>query len=140
VFSKLLGITKEYTLGDRFIAWGFFLYSFVYNFLIVFVGVIIWNAITPWPIEWWGRYFFVVYLLVPGCMAAFSTFWFGIGGFIDLFRLFKDLKARVADPLDNGRVEGNVSLADVAKFEEAERRQLEATETSREIDKNGPKN
>jgi hypothetical protein len=73
-------------------------------------------------------------------MAAFSTFWFGIGGFIDLFRLFKDLQARVADPLDNGRVEGNVSLADVAKFEEAERRQLEATETSREIDKNGPKN
>ena len=138
VFSKLLGITKEYTLGDRFIAWGFFLYSFVYNFLVVFVGVIIWNAITPWPIEWWGRYFFVVYLLVPGCMAAFSTFWFGIGGFIDLFRLFKDLQARVADPLDNGRVEGNVSLADVAKFEEAERRQLEAKESEQEIDINNP--
>ncbi|NMA41784.1 MAG: sodium:panthothenate symporter [Oligosphaeraceae bacterium] len=126
VFSKLLGITKEYTLGDRFIAWSFFLYSFVYGFLIIFVGVIIWNAVSPWPIEWWGKYFLIVYMIVPGCVAAISTFWFCIGGLVDLKRLFKDLKARVADPLDNGRVEGNVSLADMAKFEEAERRQREA--------------
>ncbi|MFA6931267.1 MAG: sodium:panthothenate symporter [Lentisphaeria bacterium] len=125
VFNKLLGITKEYTLGDRFIAWGFFLYSFVYNFLLAFVLVIIWNAITPWPIEWWGNYFFVVYLLVPGIMAAFSTFWFGIGGFKDLFQLFRDLEARVDDPLDNGTVEGHVSLADLAKFNELEKKQTE---------------
>ena len=120
VFSKLLGITKEYSPGDKFIAWGFFLYSFVYNFVIAFVGVVIWNLFMPWPIEWWGKYFFVVYLLIPGIMAAFSTFWFGIGGFIDLFRLFRDLEARVANHLDNGQVEGHVSLADKAKFDELE--------------------
>ncbi len=125
LFSKFLGITKEYTLGDRCIAWGFFLYSFVYSFLICFVLVVVWNTITPWPIQWWGRYFFVVYLLVPGIMAAISTFWFGIGGFIDLFRLFRDLEARVVDPLDNGLVEGHVSLADVAKFKELEKQQDE---------------
>jgi SSS family solute:Na+ symporter len=134
VFSKMLGITKEYTKGDRFIAWAFFLYSFVYSFLICFVLVVIWNAITPWPIEWWGKYFLVVYMLVPGVMAAISTFWFGIGGMIDMFRLFRDLKNRVADPLDDGSVEGRVSLADVAKFKELEQQQQQQQQQQDEDD------
>lgn len=120
VFSKMLGITKEYSTGDKVIAWSFFLYSFIYNFIGIFILVIIWNAVSPWPIEWWGQYFFLVYLLVPGIMAAISTFWFGIGGFIDLFRLFRDLKAREANHLDNGQVDGHVSVADKAKFEQIE--------------------
>jgi len=49
-------------------------------------------------------------------MAAISTVWFAIGGFIDLFRLFRNLKKRVANPLDDDRVDGHVSLADKAKF------------------------
>lgn len=121
IFSKLLGITREYTTGDKVIAWAFFGYSFIYNFILVFIGVVIWNAFSPWPVEWWGHYFFVVYLLVPGIMAGISTFWFGIGGFIDLFRLFRDLKSRVDNPLDDGWVEGNVSAADKALFEEIEK-------------------
>jgi hypothetical protein len=120
IFNKLLGVTKEYTTGDKVIAWSFFLYSFVYNFICVFIIVIIWNAFSPWPVQWWGTYFFVVYLVVPGIMAVISTFWFGIGGFIDLFRLFRDLKARVDNPLDDGRVDGHVSLADKAQFEKLE--------------------
>ena len=118
VASKLLGITKEYTRGDRVIAWSFFLYSFVLQFIIGFVIVVIWNIVSPWPIEWWGKYFFIVTFLMPGIMAAISTFWFGIGGIIDLRRLFHDLEARVANPLDNGWVESHVSIADKAKFEE----------------------
>ena len=31
--------------------------------------------------------------------------------------MFRDLEARVIDPLDNGQVEGHVSLADKAEFE-----------------------
>ncbi len=120
VFAKLIGITPEYTRGDRIIAWGVFFYSFVYTFLFTFVGVVIWNAVTPWPLEWWGYYFFVTTLLVPGFVALISAFWFGIGGAIDLFRLFRDLEQRSIDPLDNGQVEGNVSLADQAKFSQLE--------------------
>jgi len=120
VFSKLLGITKEYTTGDKVIAWSFFLYSFIYSFIGCFLVVAIWNAIAPWPLHWWGRYFFVVFLLVPGTMATISTFWFGIGGFIDLFRLFRDLKVREANHLDNGQVDGHVSIADKSKFEQLE--------------------
>jgi solute:Na+ symporter, SSS family len=126
VFSKMLGITKEYSTGDKVIAWSFFFYSFVYNFIGVFVVVIIWNAFSPWSLEWWGTYFFIVYLVIPGIMAVISTFWFGIGGFVDLFRLFRDLKARVENHLDNGQVDGHVSVADKAKFEQLEHKDSES--------------
>ena len=122
VFSKLIGITPEYTKSDRVIAWSVFIYSFIYKFALAFILVIIWNSVTPWPIEWWGHYFFITTLLIPGIVAFISTFWFGIGGAIDMFRLFRDLEKRTVDPLDNGTVEGNVSLSDKARFSEAEAR------------------
>lgn len=50
-------------------------------------------------------------------MAAISTIWFGIGGIIDLFRIFRDIAARKDNPLDDGWVDGHVSLANKAEFE-----------------------
>jgi len=117
ILAKLVGITPEYTRGDKFIAWGFFFYSFVYNFVIAFVLVVIWNAFMPWPIEWWGHYFLVVTVVIPGIMTVISMVWFMIGGIIDLRKLFRDLAARKANDLDNGQVEGNMSLADKAELE-----------------------
>ena len=49
-----------------------------------------------------------------------STVWFMIGGLIHMKQLFRDLEARVANPLDDGRVEGHVSIADKARFDEIE--------------------
>ena len=123
ILNKMVGITAEYSRGDRVIAWGVFWYSFVYSFLISFVAVAIWNCVSPWPVPWWGVYFFITTLLVPGIVAFFSTFWFGIGGAVDLFKLFRDLEHREADILDNGQVEGNVSLADRARFAKLEAEQ-----------------
>ncbi len=37
----------------------------------------------------------------------------------DLFRLFRDLNAREANHLDNGQVDGHVSIADKSKFGQA---------------------
>ncbi len=116
VCSKLIGITKEYTLGDKIIAWGYVAYAFIYTFFGTFIFVIIWNQISPWPIQWWGHYFLVVSLVVPGIVALFSFFWFTIGGTIDMFHMFRDLENRVVNHLDNGSVEGNVSLADKEHF------------------------
>ena len=116
VFQKLIGITPEYTTGDKVISWSVFSYSFVYKFLIAFVMVVIWNIFSPWKPEWWGHYFFIIYLAVPLVAAFITTFWFVIGGVIDLRRLFRDLENRIANPLDNGQVEGSVSLADAAIF------------------------
>jgi solute:Na+ symporter, SSS family len=131
IFVKLLGITKEYSTGDKVIAYVLFFQSFVWGFLCTFVGVVIWNSIAPWPLEWWGTYFFIILLAVPLCLTIISVFWFGIGGVIDLFRLFRDLKERVTNPLDNGRVEGHVSLADKEQFEKIEH---EAPESEKKND------
>jgi hypothetical protein len=120
VLNKLVGITNEYTKGDRIIAWAVFYYSIIYKFFICFILVVIWHAISPWKVEWWGTYFLITTMVVPGIFAAVSTFWFGIGGAIDLCRLFRDLEFRVVDELDNGQVDGNVSLADKKRFEELE--------------------
>ncbi len=120
VWSKLIGIDDEYTKGDKFIAWSVFGFSIVFQFGISFIGVVIWNWISPWPVEWWSWYFFIM-IIVLGCVVGvISTAWFMIGGIIDTRRLFRDLKARVNDPLDDGWVEGHVSLADKKKFEEKE--------------------
>lgn len=124
-FSKILGITMEYSKGDKVIAWALFGYSFIFRFICSFLIVVIWNTFSPWPVKWWGNYFFVVYLIIPGCIAVISTFWFGIGGFIDLIRLFRDLEKRVENHLDNGRVDGHISLADKARFEQLEHEKKE---------------
>ncbi len=117
VFSKLIGITPEYTKGDKFIAWFFFLYSFFYSFSLMFIVVVLWNSVSPWPIRWWGSYFYLKFLLIPGIMAFISAFWFGIGGVIDMVQLFRDLEKRIANPLDNGMVSGHMSLDDKAQLE-----------------------
>jgi Na+/proline symporter len=114
VYGKLIGIDDEYTVGDKIIAWSVFAYSIVFRFLIAFVGVLIWNAIDPWPAEWWSWYFFITVIVVGIIIGAVSTVWFMIGGFIDLRRLFKDLARRVDNPLDDGWVENHVSRVDRA--------------------------
>ena len=119
--SRLVGITPEYSRGDRIIAWGVFFHSFVYAFVVCFLGVVAWNGFRRWSTTGWSRYFVVVNFAVPGVVAAVSTVWFGVGGFFGLRQLFRDLKSRKEmDILDDGRVEGNVSLADKAAFHERE--------------------
>ncbi len=115
-FRKIIGITPEYTLGDRIIAWSVFSYAMIYKFGFCFIGVLIWNVISPWPLQWWSTYFFITSLCVTAVLGIVSTFWFLIGGIIDIRRLFIDLAARIDNPLDNGMVEDHVSLADRAAF------------------------
>ena len=122
VFSKLIGITPEYTLGDKIIAWGIFSYSIIYQFGLAFLMVLIWNSVKPWAADWWSVYFMIIMLIVPGIMATITCVWFGIGGVVDLLRLFRDLKTRIVNPLDDGRVEGNMSLADKAELEAVDRK------------------
>jgi Na+/proline symporter len=116
-FRKLIGITPEYTKGDKVIAWGFFLYSFVYGFLIIFLLVLVWNLISPWKLEYWSKYFYMVQIVIPGIFAFITTFWFGYGGIKNLIELFRDLEHRTVNHLDNGSVDGNMSLADKAQLE-----------------------
>ena len=104
MFSKLIGITPEYTRGDRFIAYLVFGYSIVYSIIIIFLGVVIWNSFSPWPNHWWTVNFLITSLIVPGIVGIVSTIWFLIGGIRDIRQLFIDLADRVEDPNDNGQV------------------------------------
>ena len=117
--AKVIGITPAYTRGDKIIAWAVFFYSFVYMVIICFVVTTVWNFFSPWPEHWWSEYFLIANLIVPIIVGVVSTVWMGIGGIIDMRRLFKDLNARKDDPLDDGRVEGQVSLADLRIFDQA---------------------
>ena len=124
IFQSLIGITPEYTRGDKLITWSVFIYTFFYKFLIAFVLVVIWNIFSPWKPEWWGTYFFVIYLAVPLVSAFITTIWFFIGGVLDIRNLFKDLRKRIDNPLDNGQVEGEISLSDIEEFQKREQAEL----------------
>ena len=113
VAARLVGITPEYTRGDRIIAWSVFFYSFVFSFGLCFLAVVVWNGFHRWPVAWWSRYFVAINIVVPGIVAAISTVWFGVGGIIGLRQLFRDLAARKEiDITDDGRVENGVSADD----------------------------
>ena len=90
------------------------------GFLLMFVGVLIWNLISPWPEHWWGYRYFITALLIPIIVGVVSTVWFMTGGIRDIIRLFRDLEKRTANYLDDGRVEGSMSLADKAQLEEVD--------------------
>ena len=124
-WSKVLGINASYTRGDRILAWSVFAWSFIFRFGIVFVGFIVWNLISPWPKHWWANWFWIDYIYVMGLNAVVTVFWFGLCGTRGLMRLFKRLDSRIDGPnvLDDGRVEGHVSLADLQLVAEAEKRQ-----------------
>ena len=104
VLSKLIGITPEYTRGDKIIAYSVFGYSIVYRILVVFLAIVVWNVFSPWPEHWWTAKFFITTLLIPGIVAVISTVWFLIGGIHDIRRLFIDLENRIEDSNDNGQL------------------------------------
>ena len=67
----------------------------------------------------------VTNIVVPCLVGVVSTFWFGICSTRDLLRLFRDLEEREKsggglNALDDGRVEGHVSLADAAEVARVE--------------------
>lgn len=115
ILSRILGIDSQYTKGDKILAWSVFIWSFVWSFGICFILIIVWNAFYRWPDHWWAIKFHITMLLVPGIVAVVSTVWFTIGGSVDLCKLFRRLENKKDNDLDDGRVEGNVSLADMAE-------------------------
>ena len=103
ILDKMVGITPEYSRGDRIIAWSVFA-LFLYNFVLAFLVPLIWNLFQSWPKSWWNTYFWVTFLAVPVATGLISTVWFMIGGTHDTIRLFRDLARRVENPDDNGQV------------------------------------
>jgi Na+/proline symporter len=120
VLSQLIGIDNQYTRGDKILAWSVFIWSFVWGFLCSFVGVAIWNFISPWGNDGWSRWFFFNNFILAGAIGVVSTVWFTIGCTLDLRRLFKDLALKETNVLDDGRVVGHVSADDLALVDQVE--------------------
>ncbi len=109
IMNTLVCISPEYTTGDKVISWSVFIYTFVYQLLLTFIVVVIWNVFSPWSKEWWNSYFYITSLVVPGIIGVISTVWFTIGGYVDTRRLFRDLGQRTENPTDNGQVEDDIT-------------------------------
>ena len=117
LLNHFVSITPEYSRGDKIITWFVFFYTIFYKFLFAFLGAYVASKAFHWGVSQWSSYFFVVTLAVPFVLGIGTTVWFTIGSIMDIRRLFRDLETRTRDALDNGMVDGEVSLADKAAFE-----------------------
>jgi len=124
-FRKLIGINDEYTRGDKVITWSVFIWSFGWGFCCSFLGVVIWNTFSPWPMHWWAKWFFFQQFILGGVIAVISTVWFTWGGTRDLIRMFRALDQKHVNTLDDGRVMGNVSADDVEMVEKIDHIHIE---------------
>jgi len=116
-----LGIDEQYTRGDRIIAWSVFLWSMLGFGLWAFATF--WNlAISRWSSHGWFLWWVWNSVYVAALVGGITTVWFTWGGIRDLVRLFASLKALKRNVLDDGRVVGHVSAADVALVEQVEHR------------------
>ena len=98
---QVLGYSPEFTFGDKII------YGISVGQMSLFVGSFVvmtcLHFIFNFTDEGWGNFF--RYKLWYYIFAAFAfSLWLGIGGFRDLFQLFKDLKAVKRSAADDGRV------------------------------------
>ena len=134
-FSRLLGIDAQYTKGDKILAWSVFLYSMIYGFG-AFLAIVIWNAIDPWPREWWAHWFFISNVVVLAIIGVVSTIWFTIGTTWDLTRMFKRLAAKDANLRDDGRVKDHISVADIEFVERVEHRHITDDPEAQDQDEN----
>jgi Na+/proline symporter len=104
ILNRLFGIDEHYTRSDKVVAYCVFFWSFVWSFLLCFVGVIIWNHYHHWPDSWWCTKFLVTMIVAPAIVATITTIWFGLGSIRDLKDMFIRLQKRDDDYSDNGQV------------------------------------
>ncbi len=98
---RMLGMTKEFTKGDRIIYLANYVWTFGW-FAVFLVGTII-NLSREVSDQTWMR-FWKVYLGVQIGMAAVTIVWFSAGGFLDLREMLRRLRTQVRDHTDDGFV------------------------------------
>ncbi len=112
MLNHLVGITPEFTRGDRIIAWAGFVKHMIIDWFVFFLLFSLAAKFFGWGVREWTIRGFIMWLAYPITLNICTTVWFTWGTVVDLKRLFRDLAARKRNDLDNGMVEGHVSLAD----------------------------
>ncbi|TDI38769.1 MAG: hypothetical protein E2P02_20100 [Acidobacteria bacterium] len=90
----------EVRRGDRVLIPA--IYVLVGLFLLLHLAIGAYNWRYDIPVESWIS-FWPIYLYVMFGLGALFLIWITIGGFRDLFRLFRNLRVEVVDELDDGR-------------------------------------
>lgn len=98
---KILGMGKEFTIGDKIIY--IITYSWIFSWAIVFVlGTIYYFSQGISDKSWMN--FWMIYLKINLIAAVIVVVWFSVGGFRDMARMLKDLKTIKRDDQDDGFV------------------------------------
>ena len=98
---RILGINKDFNTKDKIIYLG--VMGWTFGLLIIFVGVTAWNFLFKVTNQWWIDFWYVSIwvLMITGTLV---TILFAVGGFRDMFKMFKRLKNQQVDETDDGRV------------------------------------
>ncbi|HEY3376296.1 MAG TPA: sodium:solute symporter [Armatimonadota bacterium] len=100
-WEVIVGITSEFSTGDKL--WAVFFVIWNFGWWIFFMVVTVLNLIHPFSMDWWSGFWHVyvwIYLVIGAPMAVVFT----IGGIADLRALFVQLKSGPRDHTDDGRV------------------------------------
>ena len=107
-WKDLVGIDKNFTTGDKWIAGSLFAWSLGW-FAIFIVGTL-WNLLAPWPASVWSAYWHVAGIGVPVFITFVTGIWFTWGGVRDIRNLFQGLGHKHTNHLDDGTVVNHQNL------------------------------
>ena len=100
-FRALIAMGNEFTRWDKVI----YIASLVWSLSLcaVFVTGVIYNLAFDVKNESWIKFWWI-YIVIHFVLAVITTIWFIIGGLRDYRDMFRLLRARKDDELDDGRV------------------------------------
>ncbi|MCX7915173.1 MAG: hypothetical protein N3A53_02570, partial [Verrucomicrobiae bacterium] len=118
-WQKLVGIDREYTRGDRILAWSVFVWTMIgFGYFAVSA---LWNIfLSRWSDETWFAIWKYYGMSTSLLIGAVTPVWFTWGSTRDLVRFFRALREVKRSVSDDGRVVGHVSADDVALVEKVE--------------------
>jgi SSS family solute:Na+ symporter len=101
IWQRIMGVTDEFTKGDRVLAALLVLWNAAFFALFAVVSIV--SLLVDIPATWWARYwhFSILLNLAVGVPA---TILLTIGGVVDMKRLFATLREAPPDTADDGRV------------------------------------
>ena len=103
IIQKMVGITSEYTVRDKALAWSVFGWTCLS--MVIFGFQFFCNTfLERWTELTWFKWFCYYSLPLDLAYGAVTTVWFTWGGSRDLKRLFHRLKQGREDSSDNGMV------------------------------------
>ena len=98
---RILGMGKEFTRGDKFI----YIVNYIWTggWTLVFIVGTVYNLMYDVSDDTWMS-FWKIYLGIHVTLAVIVIFWFTIGGFRDIKRMFTRLRTMKRDDSDDGSV------------------------------------